>query len=184
MSIQVRTVDREFSPSEASAITGVSVALQRDWRRRGILPENPSGKWTRFSVAHVIEMCVMKLFSDAGVSVSLIRDAAAMAVLPTLQRLHQIPEATVFEGEPLSQSMKERVTSGAVVGAKGRYLVSWQDQAGEPTFGRFATLAGVEDYLLDFSAPLILLLDFEAIAKLIWHRVDGPLFRHEVEVSE
>src|SRR3546814_9298687 len=70
MRFSIRSIDREFSPAEAAEITGVSTALQRDWRRRGILPENADGKWTRWDLNDIIKLSVMKLFSDAGIDVS------------------------------------------------------------------------------------------------------------------
>src|SRR3546814_19177921 len=62
MRFSIRSIDREFSPAEAAEITGVSTALQRAWRRRGILPENADGNWTRWDFNDIIKLCVMKLF--------------------------------------------------------------------------------------------------------------------------
>src|SRR5207249_7491430 len=81
MNYSVRTIDREFTPAEAAEITGVSTALQRDWRRRGILAENADGKWTRWELKDIIRLSVMKLFSDAGMDVSQTKTVAQMAIL-------------------------------------------------------------------------------------------------------
>src|SRR3546814_12721569 len=83
MRFSIRSIDREFSPAEAAEITGVSTALQRDWRRRGILPENADGKWTRWDLNDIIKLSVMKLFSDAGIDVSKTSIVSQMAMMPT-----------------------------------------------------------------------------------------------------
>ena len=46
-----------FTPAQAAKITGVNVALQRDWRRRGILP--PSEGRTKFTAFAVAEMLAL-----------------------------------------------------------------------------------------------------------------------------
>src|SRR3546814_17287535 len=83
MRFSIRSIDREFSPAEAAEITGVSTALQRDWRRRGILPENADGKWTRWDLNDIIKLSVMKLLSDAGIDVSKTSIVSQIAMMPT-----------------------------------------------------------------------------------------------------
>lgn len=55
----------EFTPGDAEAITGVSTVLQRDWRRRGILPANEDGH-ARFDVHGLAELMILKSLSDRG----------------------------------------------------------------------------------------------------------------------
>lgn len=55
-----------FTPAEAERITGVSVALQRDWRRRNIIPRNDGH--ARFELFDLADILTLKLFSDAGLS--------------------------------------------------------------------------------------------------------------------
>jgi len=56
---------RAFTPSEAARISGVNVALQRDWRRRGYLPklEGPS----EFDAFEVASMLCMELLTQRGI---------------------------------------------------------------------------------------------------------------------
>ena len=56
---------RSFTPSEAAKISGVNVALQRDWRRRGILPalESRSASFSAFEVA---EMMALNALANRG----------------------------------------------------------------------------------------------------------------------
>jgi DNA-binding transcriptional MerR regulator len=54
-----------FTPSEAERITGVSTALQRDWRRRGYLPKSDSH--ARFEVFDLARLTFMKWMAERGV---------------------------------------------------------------------------------------------------------------------
>lgn len=54
-----------FTPGEAERITGLSVAMQRDWRHRGFLPKTEGH--ARFNVFDLASMLAMKLLSDRGV---------------------------------------------------------------------------------------------------------------------
>lgn len=181
MPITITRVDREFSPSEAAAITGVSATLQRDWRRRGILPENHSGGWSKFSLMHVIQMAVMKSFSDAGFSIQYVAEFASMAVLPTLAAIDDLPGVVVFEGEEISDGMKERTIGSGVVGASGRFLVMMTDgKTGRPSISRWSTLDGIETQLAECSATHCTIMDCELLAGLIAERAGPPLIRFEV----
>jgi hypothetical protein len=65
-----------FTPGEAERITGLSTTMQRDWRRRNILPAT-SGH-ARFDVFSLAEMWVLKMFSDRGIGPEDIREIAPM----------------------------------------------------------------------------------------------------------
>lgn len=54
-----------FTPAEAEAITGVSTASQRDWRRRGFLAS--SAGHARFDAFDLARMLVIRLLSDRGI---------------------------------------------------------------------------------------------------------------------
>ena len=54
-----------FTPAEAATITGVSTALQLDWRRHGYLPSNDGH--ARYDAFDLARMLVMKLLADKGV---------------------------------------------------------------------------------------------------------------------
>lgn len=185
MTIRMHHIDREFSPSEAAAITGVSVDLQRDWRRRGLLPENKEGKWTRFDLKHIIEMFVMKVFSGAGFSVSSVAEIASLAILPTLQRLHELPGAVSFEGDEVEDRIKEMALSRAVVGARGRYLVMVKDpEHSEPEVARCDTLGHLDSVMGESNAAHCTVLDLARLATSIADRAGLPLMRIEVERVE
>lgn len=55
----------EFAPVELEQITTLSRMMQRDWRQRGFLPK--SDRHARFNVFEVVNVWVMKMFSDRGI---------------------------------------------------------------------------------------------------------------------
>ena len=55
----------QFTPREAERITGVSTSLQRDWRRRKVLP--PGKGHARFNVLELSWLLGTKLLSNKGV---------------------------------------------------------------------------------------------------------------------
>lgn len=54
-------LDLIFTPVEAEALTGVSNALQRDWRRRGYLP-GKEGSRVAYSLEALSRLFLLKLF--------------------------------------------------------------------------------------------------------------------------
>lgn len=54
-----------FTPAEAEAITGVSTASQRDWRRHGYLAKRDGH--ARFDAFDLARMLVIRLLSDRGI---------------------------------------------------------------------------------------------------------------------
>jgi len=195
MSIRMHHIDREFSPAEAAAITGVSVNMQRDWRRRGLLPENTEGKWTRFDLKHIIEMSVMKAFSDAGFSVSYVAEFASMAIMPSLAIANMLPGAVAFEGAPIDDEMKDRVLLGSVrrkgpginetadqIG--GRYLVIVKDSGDKPQISRWTNLDRLDDHMAEMKAIHCTILDCVRLVDNIADRAGLPLMRVEIEETD
>jgi hypothetical protein len=62
------TATASFTPSQAAAITGVSVDSQRDWRRRMFLPGNPGG-WTRYSLRDLCRLRLMRALVECGLPI-------------------------------------------------------------------------------------------------------------------
>lgn len=52
-----------YTPAEAETVTGVNVALQRDWRRRGLLPPT-EGSHARYTASQLAEMVLMQDFAE------------------------------------------------------------------------------------------------------------------------
>jgi DNA-binding transcriptional MerR regulator len=181
MGITIHHIDREFSPSEAEAITGLSATLQRDWRRRGFLPENKDGKWTRFSLSHIIEMFVMKALSDAGFSVSAVTKHAHAAILPTLEFLYRLPGSVVFEGEEISEELKQEIIDDLCGGLPGRYIVVFQGANGDAGGLRLPSLDNLDVYMAERKTAHVTLIDCELLANTIAERAGSPIHRITAE---
>ncbi|SCW36814.1 hypothetical protein SAMN02927924_00230 [Sphingobium faniae] len=195
MRYTVRNIEREFTPAEAAEITGVSTALQRDWRRRGILAEKVEGKWTRWTLKDVIGLAVMKRLSDAGIDVSKTLDAAAMAVLPTFGCIYAIDGAIEITGAKVpdklltamlyADGIQTRNSDGSPGREPGHYLFIGRDFVSEAVqTARFSSLAGMDDFLTERTFGLFLVLDCETLGLEIFYRAGGkPLIRKEIEAS-
>lgn len=186
MTFTVRTVDREFSPADAERVTGVSVALQRDWRRRDLLPKNETGKWTSYDLGDIIKLSVMKAFADAGFSVQYVADMAGMASLPTYAAIEALPGAVEIIGDEISDKLRTTILhAGTTRGARGRYLVmASTGVGGKPQIGRVEDLEQVNNFLDDCNAINCAILDFERLAQRIADRAGLPLIRQEVTKSK
>ncbi len=185
MKTNVSVIHRDFTPAEVAEITSVSVALQRDWRRRKILPQRKTEGWSKFSLSDVIEIYVLKFFSDAGFSVKEVREYSVMAILPVQVALKDMPNAVAFEGDPIGDRLKESIllsmTTDAGVAANSRYLViaHGADIPFEKRIGRFSTLSAVAAWLERQALEGFTAVDFDMIAASIAASVDGPLIRVE-----
>ncbi|MNQ42152.1 hypothetical protein D3C85_558500 [compost metagenome] len=70
-----------FAPKDITAITGLSAAMQRDWRRAGHLPARQHG-WATFTLNDVSMIALRKIIADAGLGpafAKIIFDAPAAA---------------------------------------------------------------------------------------------------------
>ena len=183
--VRVKNIAREFSPAEVATITGVSTTLQRDWRRRGVLPERRSEGWSRFDVSDVIEIAVLKFFADAGFGVKSVLDVSSLATLPVMDLLGKAPGARAYEGEASDWLRAEIEERGTVRGAHGRYLAIAHAPGPKPDemppTVRVETLADLAEYLDGDDYEGATILDFEKLAARIVERAGLPLFVIEVE---
>lgn len=185
MTFSVKTVTRTYTPSEAAKITGVSPALQRDWRRRELLPETKKEGWANFSLDNIIEMSVMKAFSDGGISVLAAREMASTAVLPTLRNIVHKDEAVSFEGDVFPAQLKEHSITGFIRGGDGDYLFApLPVVSGTPEVYRFASPADIEKTLETGSSFYGIIIDTINLADKIISNSELPLIRFEVEEKE
>lgn len=182
-------VREEYSPAEAAAVTGVSTALQRDWRRRELLASaGHAGRWTRWELDDLIRLSVMKLFSDAGMDVSKTGTLAAMAILPTLGALEKVPGALVFEADGVSE--KERDDASRLMAPRlssgsrhfGRFLAAFGPD--EHDICRTAKLEDLEALLAEKPRPIMSIVDCWTLAHLIQTRLGRPVLRYVVSPSD
>jgi hypothetical protein len=173
-------VDREFSPREAEEVTGVSVTLQRDWRRRNLLPEQKSKGWARFSVSDIIEMIVMKSFSDSGFSVQSAREFSRNIVMPTMKVLYSNPDAIDFADVIASPELKDMVMIQAYKNLPGpHFAVTRNKETGKFKVSPCATYDQIFELLHDSNAVHCTVIDCERIAKRIIDKADLPIARFD-----
>jgi hypothetical protein len=181
-------VDREFTPNEAERITGVSTALQRDWRRRKVIASKEDGRWTRWDLDDLIRLSVMKLFSEAGMDVSKTGTVAAMAMMPTFAALARFDEAHEFAGDEISDDDKERILHGSTPRASdpahsfGRYLASFGKD--EMQVCRVTSLEQLADFMAEQQQAVFAVVDCHQVAAQIVERAGGPIIRFEIEAHQ
>jgi hypothetical protein len=64
-----------YTPAEAERVTGVTVTMQRDWRRHGHIPASESAGHTRYDIVHLANLIVMRALSGHVA----LKDAKAIA---------------------------------------------------------------------------------------------------------
>jgi len=92
-------VSERYTPAEAEIVTGVNVALQRDWRRRGLLPETGKGH-ARYSAAELAQMMIMQEGATQGLGPKLLKDmhgTAAMPLATWVQSLAWVKDAVLIK---------------------------------------------------------------------------------------
>lgn len=99
---RVEIIEEDFSSQEAADMSGVSQDLQREWRRRGILPQQEGRKRIRYSLRDVARLKVLGILSASGISVKLQKTVAWQIASLMEERAVQIREAAAVEGLALT----------------------------------------------------------------------------------
>ncbi|RQW41376.1 helix-turn-helix domain-containing protein [Novosphingobium sp. LASN5T] len=129
-----------FTPAEATAITGVSQDLQRDWRRRGFLPRSEGH--ARFDLFGLAELLTMKLLSARDIGPKAAAEVAdwcgngiayhALDAVDAYEGDHlRTNEARGLDDRPLSDDERSKLAT-LISQTGGRYDapdVRWGDKA-------------------------------------------------------
>ncbi|WP_238121745.1 MULTISPECIES: hypothetical protein [unclassified Xanthobacter] len=119
-----------FRPAEAEAVTGLSTAMQRDYRHRGFLPSFTGH--ARFNVFDLAEMYALKQLSDHGFGPDTFGSSAKIVARGLVY--HALKFADAYEGEAQdierfcveSNTPEEKVFSDCGLDTDfRRYLVIW-----------------------------------------------------------
>ncbi|GEM_PF-5900972 len=157
-----------FTAAEASRITDVQPATQRNWRRRGFLSKQNG--WARFNVAELAELVLRKSMGDLG-----------MPHVEATEEMHEIcfqaqAWATTLPGaiefEPGTESLPALID-----GPRYRYLLAcppWRE--GEPEFRRARDEVELLEAMNGGLNVGLSIIDLKAIASSIMESVSGPLF--------
>ncbi|MBM6579919.1 hypothetical protein ILT44_06980 [Microvirga sp. BT689] len=144
----------EYSPAEASDATGVSTALQRDWRRRGIIGRaGPAGQHSRFTFDDLCEMMALKSFSDAGLRIK--RLTAASSEEPGQPR--PLTKDDLFNAETAAHMCRLPMLHFAAEASASRWGGATGPLVGTSPghrIGRFVVVSGQQLYRVDSLAVL------------------------------
>lgn len=91
---------RKFTASQAEQITGAPMAIQRDYRRKGFLPEI-SGH-SRLDAFALCRLWMLKIFVDSHIKPSAAIEAAHLCAFATVSRALQ--SSTAFEHDDQNRS--------------------------------------------------------------------------------
>lgn len=172
--MRVTIENASFSPAELEAVTGLSVDSQRDWRKRGLLPQKEDRKWTRFELTDVVFVMAMKAFSEMGVVLEDAKDAASIAILPVLD----FAEMLSANSGSASKLRSVRATGGPT-----RFIVAVRKGARNSVL-RVDSLINLQDWLdhQKGSRPVVCcVFDCLAAAEKLQDAHGGPVITHRVE---
>ena len=170
--------EERFTPAEAAACTGLSLAMQRDWRRHGHLPAR-SGGTASFGPRELAEMRLMVLMRQMGLGPSKSRGLAQEAA-PSLVWLILVdhPSTWAVEG-PAETAAHYRDKLEALGDSHLRSMAGLHDRVrlygvAEGEEVDFVTQIAGEEF--DNKHELITVLSLRAVAAAMAAALDRPLF--------
>lgn len=187
----------EFTPAQAAHITGVSATLQRDWRRRGLLPKKDDARRTKFTLEDLIVMAAMRNLSDAGVIIKYTDDISRHTVKIAIAYIESwiIEEGfadKVFRGDTASASFDSwKYGVEAAVRHHPRFIAHFTDDMSRNRDGTpcgrpvedghktwlFHSLDRLEAASDDIMSPCIVVMDIRRLADELFLRSGNlPLF--------
>jgi len=186
MNIKIRL--NEFTPAEAALATGVSAVQQRDWRRRGFLPQNEGH--ARFDACEIAAMWTMRLLSDRGVGPSetgeIAKWAAAGIVSASCKWVDAFGLATSgIPGDNISWKRRAEFLKQKVLRSAGYnlepapFLIWWAN--GAHTF-HFSVDQAFKEHLSDderYVGPVIV-LDLASLGTDLLKRLSKPFATIEI----
>lgn len=185
MNFSVSTVTRDFSPREVARVSGVSTSLQRDWRRRGVIPSRAEG-WNKYSLDDVIRMTVMRAFTQSGISLETAEIVSQLAVLPVIDELVRWDDVAQFDGDPLSEKQMNMIRESHVSGASGDEqftFVALPDDGEGSSAARLRNLADAEAVMGRSRNFYGIALDHTALAHRIARLSPTPIITFNIQVK-
>jgi DNA-binding transcriptional MerR regulator len=182
----VEYVDQaEFSAGEAFAVSGVNQKLQTHWRGRGLLLPIPGRGHARFLIDEVVRMTIMQRLSESGISVKRLRSLTSLAAHHATAKLMAMPGAVAIKAESAEAEAQEveRIEAWAARNSE-RYvfmpLPERDDLEGRIAQYFRADLSDLHELVDQDGLFHGLLIDLEAVAKLVHSRAKLPLETHVV----
>lgn len=188
MDLRLSYREERFTPSEAAAMTGLSLTLKRDWRSQGHLKARESGR-ASFSPRELAEMRVMMKLRSLGLplpeSRRIAEEAATSVVFAALPN-HRDKTLTVEAAPDRAAAYIDRLERET----NGGYLGAMADLGGVEALYRHALLEGGRGILLRTLDDDVMegveaagLVNLWAVAAAIAEAAPRPLFTLIVPAS-
>ena len=182
----VEYVDQaEFSAGEAFAVSGVNQKLQTHWRARDLLLPIPGRGHARFLIDEVVRMTIMQRLSESGISVKRLRSMTGLAAHHVTAKLMAMPGAVAIKAESQEAEAQEieRIEAWAAK-SRERYLFiplpERDDREGRISDYLRSDLSDLHELVDQDGLFHGLLIDLDAVARLVHSRVTLPLETHVV----
>ena len=179
------TDQTEFSAGEAFDVSGVNQKLQTHWRNRGLLSPIEGRGHARFKIDEVVRMTIMQRLSESGISIKGLQAFSLLAAHHATAKLMAMPGAVAIKAVSPEAEAQERarIESWAAHG-KVRYafmpLPERDDSPGNIAQYLRADLSDLHELVDQDGLFHGLLIDLEAVAKLVHSRAKLPLETHVV----
>ncbi len=179
------TDQTEFSAGEAFDVSGVNQKLQTHWRNRGLLSPIEGRGHARFKIDEVVRMTIMQRLSESGISIKGLQAFSLLAAHHATAKLMAMPGAVAIKADSAEAEAqeRERIESLAADG-KVRYafmpLPERDDSPGNIAQYLRADLSDLHKLVDQDGLFHGLLIDLEAVAKLVHSRAKLPLETHVV----
>jgi DNA-binding transcriptional MerR regulator len=179
------TDQTEFSAGEAFDVSGVNQKLQTHWRNRGLLSPIEGRGHARFKIDEVVRMTIMQRLSESGISIKGLQAFSLLAAHHATAKLMAMPGAVAIKADSAEAEAqeRERIESWAAHG-KVRYafmpLPERDDSPGNIAQYLRADLSDLHELVDQDGLFHGLLIDLEAVAKLVHSRAKMPLETHVV----
>lgn len=194
--VEIIRREREFTAAEAASAAGVALVQQRNWRRRGLLPPNASGrKGVLYELTDVCQLAIMQALSDGGLSVKAAADLSRAAAFALVLAVERRPGALAYDPPALTAEQREQARFGwwsrdESDGAT-RYVFaptptpSPASETPPPAdLYMIGDLAEIEARLPAGAWSLGVLVNLDGLAAHIVRAVPGPLVTYRVEWSQ
>lgn len=177
-----KRVMKDFSAGEAAQASGVSQTLQRDWRRRGFLPERTGPQQSRFDADDILRLAALKTFSDAGLSVKTSQRLAVSVARTAFHHLERMTGAVAFDGasDPTeAEAWWERTRWDRF----SQYIITplpeRDDEAGRPLYYERSDLEDIADLVGQDGSVCSLVFDIAALVQKVHAGLPRPILSIE-----
>lgn len=179
------TDQAEFSAGDAFKVSGVNQKLQTHWRNRGLLSPIEGRGHARFGIGEVVRMTIMQRLSESGISIKSLHKFSGLAAHHATAMLMAMPSSVAVKADTAEAEAQERGRiEGLAASGKVRYafmpLPERDDQGGRIAQYLRADLSDLNELVDQDGLFHGLLIDLDAVARLVYSRVTLPLETHVV----